>query len=147
MKQMELGGRLRDFVSQSLVEIVEGVLAARKSIEALGGRVATKEKMKTQSFTMPRESGSNVPMRKNAPTGEHLGIQETVVFDVAVTTREEVTGQAKTGIDIRVVSIGGKLSGGEMTEAVSRLQFSVPIEFPDAALTPAESPPVGQNQR
>jgi len=48
---------------------------------------------------------------------------------VAVTAASTVTGSGKTGIEVLGLAAGVKNEG--KTETVSRIKFSVPIQYPD----------------
>ncbi|MBY5812903.1 hypothetical protein [Rhizobium leguminosarum] len=103
---------LKDFVSETFKQIVEGVKEAR-AIGEDGKGIA---------------SSSRTKMEKTAPglMQDLNGALYTVVdFDVAVTAATKADGSA--GIDVFVF----KLQGGIDTEdqTVSRVKFSIPMKF------------------
>lgn len=48
-------------------------------------------------------------------------------FDMAVTSSGSVKGEAKAGISIQVVELGGKLKSTDLTENISRIRFSIGV--------------------
>lgn len=98
---------LKDFVRDTLTQIIEGVTEAQSS---------------TQEGTSVNPVGHGaVP----SPSWGHTPIQD-VEFDVAVTTTEE-TG-AGGGITVFGVGVGAKMS--DLSSSVSRIKFRVPVAFP-----------------
>ncbi len=112
---------LKDFVSKTLSQIVEGikeVQAGQTDVES-SGRIA----------------GRVNPPLMTAPGGlERKGVWVTdleipvefVEFDIAVTAEE--TAGAEAGVKVLGLSIAGDLGGKLGT--VSRVRFRVPIEWP-----------------
>lgn len=103
--------KLSEFVSDTLVEIMDGVVSAQRKWTEGG-----------QKGHINPLWGGYAEASKN--------IRE-VSFDVAVTVSESTTGGAKAGI--KVVGIGG-LGGNLQTEVanskVSRIAFTIPIAPP-----------------
>jgi hypothetical protein len=113
---------LKDFVAETLVQIVEGVEDARKRVE-------------------DKSVGVNPQM---ATTHDHAGAQgllhiggqtfaQVVQFDVALTVLE---GKGtKGGIGIFAGGIGLGSSGQSQTEnsSVSRVKFSIPLVLPTSS--------------
>lgn len=114
---------LKVFVSETLTQIVEGVLDAQKKLAALGSSAATNPTL--------RQEGSN---RKHGPESQ-------VEFDVAVTVATQTgdtsgeKASAKVGM-LSVVSFGASTdlssstSAAQPNEAVSRVRFSVKLAKP-----------------
>ncbi|TAN46369.1 MAG: hypothetical protein EPN26_15245 [Rhodospirillales bacterium] len=100
---------LKDFISSSLVQIVEGVQAA---LDAVGNN---------------HTSGAKInPMVAH---GAHTNPKD-VEFDIAVTVTGGANLNGKVGIKIASFQVGG---GGEKkseTQAVSRIKFAVPVSVP-----------------
>jgi hypothetical protein len=95
---------LREFVKQSLVDIVAGVSESMNDISQLGGKV-------------------------NRSFNEREATQD-IIFDVAVTASESMTGTGTGGIKVMGMGIEGELSADGKQSITSRLQFKVPVTFP-----------------
>jgi hypothetical protein len=102
---------LKMFVTTTLVQIIEGVQEAIKQISP---------------------SGSSAKIN---PTSNHALYSDPkdVNFDVAVTVADKVSGEGKAGLKVMSIEIGG--GGGKISEseAVSRIQFSVPVSVPSTS--------------
>ncbi|WLD11857.1 hypothetical protein [Planctellipticum variicoloris] len=109
-------------MTETLVDIVKGVIAARYVIEESGGRVASKTK---NTLQFPREVSGSLTSKAEA-----LGISESVAFDLAVTTRSESTSNKSGQVQVWVLQAGGGEDSSIMGEQVSRIRFSVPLTFP-----------------
>lgn len=108
--------KLKDFVTQSLVDILEGIKDAQQK--------------EVGCFVSPSSIGNhNFPENRRVENSQR--IQSTVVeFDVAISAETEDEGQAKVGfINVISGSLGAKLNTKETN--VSRIKFSVPIIFPE----------------
>ncbi len=102
---------LKDFVAETLSQIVEGVQIAQK-----------------------REDGTNVnAAMAGAEFGGHLvnvgtyGVATRVDFDVSVTA--ETKGGA--GAKLSVFGIGAEGGAGHTAGSANRISFSVPVRLPD----------------
>lgn len=127
---MALGGRLEEFVHQTLVEIVTGVVQARAAIEAVGGQVGTK--VIRRSKRVNNESGSfSVPS-----SCVSVGLSQSIEFDVAVSTRAEKSSKRDGKLQVWVLGIGGGDDSTVVASEVSRLRFSVPVKFPPSSRVP-----------
>src|SRR5262245_51389910 len=106
--------KLQEFVKESLLAIVQGVVEAQRELPELIGPEVDKP-----------EDAAN-PMFET--TTGHLA--QMVKFDVAVTTEDSTSGDAGGQIKILALSVGAKglISNAERT--VSRIQFEVPVILP-----------------
>lgn len=110
---------LKDFVAETLVQIVEGVADAQKRIHALGVGAAVN----------PHAVADNVAGK----TGRASAIQ----FDVAVTVTDESASRTGAGASVGFLSVisakmdaKAEASDSVRNEAVSRVQFSVNVAQP-----------------
>ena len=95
---------LKDFVQQTLVQIMEGVAEAQ-----------TKNK-----------SGGNIsPGRKGSPAKIHK-----VRFDVAITEGLTDTGKGKAGIFVAFANAGVEGAVEEYSSTYNRIKFGVPVVYP-----------------
>ncbi len=113
---------LKDFIAQTISQIMEGVIEAQKVAEEAGGAVNPKGQIYINQESAPF-------MDKDTTR-----IRDFINFDVAieVTDGKEQSGNAK----ISVLSIGG--FGGEITEGVqnksiNRVNFRLPVIYPKGA--------------
>lgn len=110
---------LREFVSMSLTQIVQGVADSASAISELGGAVS--------------------PAFSSGAKQEHIGVSRdgtntlvyAVDFDVALVASTNVGGEAGAKLQIAsFVNIGGKASASDKQESTSRVRFSVPLQLP-----------------
>ena len=103
--------KLSEFVSDTLVEIMEGVVAAQ------------------EQWTAGGKKGHINPVWGGYAEG-HKNIQN-VTFDVAVTVSESSKGEAKAGIKVLAVGeLGGTKALEQQSSNVSRISFIIPIAPP-----------------
>jgi hypothetical protein len=115
---------LRDFVSQSLQQIIEGVAIAQKASAQHGGRVNPDN----LSFAGAANSGQSI-----IHYDDRNNIAQSVEFDVAVTATESSVAGGKAGISIYAAQIGGKGERTTESSTVSRIRFKVLVMFPAGA--------------
>lgn len=109
---------LRQFVSDALVEIFEGVKDAKKKLSDEGGI-------------------NPAPMGNAADYAGTTGfmacgrkIATFVDFDVAVTAAEGTGTKGGIGVFAGVVGLGSQGQSSESNSKVSRIRFQVPVLFP-----------------
>ena len=112
--------KLSEFVEETLSQILEGVAAAQKSANELGGRVNPTPQVR--------------PAAAQTAVGSMQRIHE-VSFDVALTTTEESGKGGGVGVSVGVFGVGGKATASESSTSASRVQFEVPIAFPSEPKT------------
>lgn len=108
---------LKDFVSQTLIQIVEGVVTASARVAELGGAVSPEYHAKTEGTLGQSRDGKARPV-------------QAVEFDVAVVAGSESSVEAGGGLKISVLSVGAKGSGTDREQTTSRIQFVVPLQLP-----------------
>ena len=113
---------LQEFIKQSLVQIVAGIVDAQKEVEANGatinpsGLILVPEKVSGHART---DDGN---------------VTQNIEFDVAVTSTEGTGSKGGVGIAIGVVALGTQANSQQSSQAVSRLRFTVPILLPTQRL-------------
>ena len=111
---------LKDFVSETLTSILEGVATAQEKAKEVDAFVNPGGLMRNVSNTSDNSIWDN---RTN-------NFAQQVNFDVAVTAEDSATGGAK----VKVLSgiLGGDVGGEKANKnsIASRVQFSVPILLP-----------------
>ncbi len=100
---------LKEFISQSLFEITEGIREANEAYKAVPGR------SDDNAFQLWPSLGEK---------GGEKGIQ----FDLAVTTKEEIGGKGHASVGIKVLGAGADVEGQYAKENVSRIRFTVAIK-------------------
>ena len=125
---------LKDFVSISLTQIVEGVIAAQQRVGPTG------------AFVNPQDKLSKMGDPKGARfveipgTGYYLHELQSIEFDVAVTVAE--SSENKGGIGVATILTIGAMQGSESSvQSVNRIRFKVPVAFPLHAKTTKAAPP------
>ncbi|MGM0782983.1 MAG: hypothetical protein ACQEUM_02600 [Pseudomonadota bacterium] len=119
---------LKDFVAQTLVQIVEGVTEAQQHI----GEHA----LVSPVIQSGQEHASNQGFISTAN-----GYAQTVKFDVAVKASEGKVGKASGGIEVLSVSIGASGSKTDTSSSISRVQFAVPVVLPGGVRDGSPLPP------
>jgi len=107
---------LKDFVSETLKQIIEGVKAAQEQTGQMGGKVSP-------SLIANPDLVGVVTEKQQQPV-------QMVEFDVAVT---EATGKgSKAGIGVFFGAIGAGAQGESQSSstAMNRIKFSVPLLLP-----------------
>jgi hypothetical protein len=109
---------LKDFVSESIKQIIDGVNEAKRYADNYDAMVN------------PRRwswNSSNVLARYESNTGAAI---ENIEFDVAVTVTEGTNTKGGIGVFVGPVGIGSQGQSENSNSSVSRLKFSVPIVLP-----------------
>lgn len=106
---------LKDFIRQTLEQIVEGVSSARSHVEDRGGTI------NPTSITFRRDGEWN---------NFNSGMPQNVEFDVGLTSVDKKGATEGIGVFLGSVSLGKKNESGLEHTAVTRVRFSVPLVFP-----------------
>ena len=111
---------LKEFVSETLVSIVDGIKDAQQKSRDLGASVNPGGLMRNKDSVSTNSIWDN---RNN-------NYAQPVSFDIAITAEDSAQGGAK----VKVLSgiFGGDIGGekGSKNVLASRIQFSVPVLFP-----------------
>lgn len=110
---------LKEFISQALADVVQGVLDAQQVLGTNGKYI--NPELSTQQGTHEKH-------------GKLVSIQgqlvQTVEFDVAVTATEGTGTKGGIGVVAGIFALGAQGQSSEEVSAVSRIKFSVPITLP-----------------
>jgi hypothetical protein len=114
---------LKDFVSQTLCQIVEGVQAAQSQIEANGAVI-------NPSFLgdykeVAKHGGG---LMTNAG-----GYAQVVEFDVALTVTEGTGTKGGIGVFAGAITLGSSGQSSSESTSVSRIKFRVPLTMSRAS--------------
>ena len=118
---------LKQFISQALTSIVEGVVEAQDQTREHGAFINPGGLMRVV------KSISNDAIWDNRTNN----FARLVSFDVAVTTEEGTTTNAKIGVVAGVFNLGAGGASANKELAVSRIQFAVPVLLPVTELPSA----------
>lgn len=112
---------LKEFIQETLVQIVESVVTAREKIVESGGDVNPvggyfdQKSLGTRQWNWKR------------------GATEIVEFDVALTSSDTDEKKAGIGVFLGGIGIGSKVTEEVACSSMSRIKFSVPILLPSHA--------------
>ena len=118
---------LNDFISQSLIQIMDGVIEAQRHAKEIGARV-------NPINTHLADNMKTYKMTRGIPTAG-----QQIDFDIAVTIASggELEGSIDGEIKGTLVVVGADLAGNASTSqfdtssVISRVRFSVPVFLPE----------------
>jgi hypothetical protein len=120
---------LKDFVSKTLISIVDGVKVAQEKSQDLGASINPGGLMRNTTSVDNNAIWDN---RDN-------NYAQPVSFDIAITAEDSAQGGAK----VKVLSalFGGEIGGekGSKNVLASRVQFAVPVLFPTKEIDDPEA--------
>jgi hypothetical protein len=109
---------LKEFVAETLVQLVDGVIEA-------------------QARTKDKKAIINPTLIANSQTGK-IGVFDTsgapaqmVSFDVALTAMEGTATKGGIGLVVGPVALGSTGQSKEESSSISRVKFSVPVSLPE----------------
>jgi len=109
---------LKEFVAETLQQIMDGVGDAQDHAGEQGGAIAPKVSYRQdQGFIRMRHAHTDA-------------LVEEVTFDVAVTTAQRKDRKLGIAVLAASVGLGGQTEKQTRDERVSRVQFAVPVCFP-----------------
>jgi hypothetical protein len=109
--------QLKDFVSNTLNEIVEGIVAAQEFGRERGALVNPKGLTGLKTSVTYWDSATGT-----AP--------EQVEFDVAITAGEGKGTKGGIGVFVGSFALGSQGESESSKSSVSRVKFSIPVHFP-----------------
>lgn len=117
---------LKEFVSATIAQIVQGVVEAQKQAEEVGACVNPQDE-KASIVSNPLKPGSRFVQIPGK--GNYFNEIQYLEFDVAVTASAGT--ETKGGIGIaNIVTLGMIGTSDKSSESVSRIKFRVPVVFP-----------------
>lgn len=114
---------LKDFVSQAISQITEGVIEAQRKLSPSGALINPRMRHllpqgeKNYASVGWAEGGGNVPVLM-------------VNFDVAVTTTEGTKTSGGIGVVTGILSLGSTGASDRGNTAATRIAFQVPLMLP-----------------
>jgi len=113
---------IKEFVEDTLTQIVDGVQAAQERIGKSGASI----NRKGMTLRFDHLEGR----RYDPKTAE---IEERVQFDIAVTVEAGTGTKGGVGVFMGAIGLGSQGQSNNKDTYVSRVQFNVPIIFPPSA--------------
>lgn len=110
---------IEEFVSQTLQQITNGIVKAQEATAATGARI-------NPAGSLGIKQGASVLQTDT----DAMTYVTDVEFDIAVTAGNEQASGANAGIKVMGMSLGAKADVKYENEAVSRVQFKVPVAWP-----------------
>lgn len=101
---------LKDFISTSLKEIVDGISEAQEYAKKKGAII--------------NPSHYSVDLNK-AYTDLH-----NINFSILVSSGDQNNAEGGAGIFVGPVTLGGKVGSSEANQATNRIEFDIPIKYP-----------------
>lgn len=111
---------LKDFVSQTLGQIVSGVKEAQADALALGGEVN------------PRLNTNHAELGKQGFLGAGSRYAQVVHFDVALTVTEGTGTKGGIGVFTGAINLGSSGQSKAENISVNHVKFSVPLVLPSS---------------
>lgn len=108
---------LRQFISDALTQLVDGVIDAQVNAK---GKCALIAPGQETVILFPRDNSEPRFSRE----------RQVVEFDVAITVFESAGGKVGVGVFGGGVSLGAQAKGETSNQTLSHLKFSVPIYLP-----------------
>lgn len=109
---------LKEFVSEALVQIIEGVIDAHDRTKQFG------------AIVNPIISGSQEHGAKHGFVASTDGAAQMVHFDVALEAKEGTGTKGGIGVVTGIFSLGSSGQSNAENSTVSRVKFGVPIVLP-----------------
>jgi len=110
--------KLKDFVAETLREIIDGVVEAQEHYKTKGGSV------NSGNITFRTDQGLQMWDKK---TGQPV---QMVDFDVAVTTVEGSSTKGGIGVFVGPVGLGSQGKSDASSTSESKIRFQVPVLLP-----------------
>lgn len=107
---------LKEFISKSLTEIIDGVSEAQSYAKTKGAKINPAD----------FNGGSNSNFLLN-----NGGLGQEIEFDVAVNANETSDSKIGAGINVWGVGIGGHSTAGQENSITSRIKFNILVFLPN----------------
>jgi hypothetical protein len=109
---------LKDFVSETLRQIFGGVKEAQAFAVEHGGKVVPEKiAFRTDQGLQLWDKQDGTPI-------------QMIEFDVAVTTTEGTATKGGVGVFVGAMGVGSQGQSNASNQSVSRIKFTVPVQFP-----------------
>jgi len=116
--------QLRDFITETLVQIAQGIERANERLEGSSALVNPKN---VKTYTR----GENLVMRLSEDK-EHDRFADFIEFDVAAYAKEDAATKGTLGIVIGTIGLGTQGQSANSIGSESRIRFRIPMVMPTA---------------
>lgn len=106
---------LKDFIKETLEQIVEGVSSANNAVENHGGTI------NPEKSSFKRDGDWNIM---------NAGVPHNVDFDVGLTSIDKKGSAEGIGVFLGSVNLGKKNESDVEQTAVTKVKFSIPLVLP-----------------
>jgi hypothetical protein len=107
---------LMDFISESLIQIIEGVISAQEYARKSEAHNALKVNTTHPGITQPFGLASSAT--------------SIIDFDVAVTASERAGTESKVGVLVTVLGAAVQGRSDVISSSISRIKFAIPLQLP-----------------
>ena len=101
---------LHDFVRETLVQVIKGVVDAQNSDVVKNSNAAV----------APAGQG----------TLDKASLNQVIEFDVAVTAKEDKQTKGEASVSITLIKLNTQGASGKSNEAINKIKFKIPIFLP-----------------
>lgn len=112
---------LKNFISDTLIQIAEGVKDSQSRYKELGGKVVPK------GF---RHMNGNINWGKENPMNGDASILCDVSFEVALKSGEKSNEGAGVSVLFGAIGLGGKHEGEINSTSLTSVKFNIPVSLP-----------------
>jgi hypothetical protein len=109
---------LKDFISETLKQIIEGVKSAQEFANTENAVIVPKS---IQNTVMEQGMFRNYE-------GTRFG--QWIAFEIEVSTNEDLQKKGGAGIFVGSVAVGGQASTGKSKGGSSKISFKIPVYLP-----------------
>ena len=111
---------LKTFITQSLTEIIDGVVDAQKYA------LEKDAKINPKGLSLLKSN----PTQSTFSDGRRENFTQMIDFDIAVSANQDMKDKGGIGVFAGAIGIGGQMENQETNSKVSRIKFSIPIFLP-----------------
>lgn len=120
---------LKDFVSETLKQITEGVIEAQKQAKAVGAWINPQDRGACTAFSVQNPTKVRFAEIVGPNHTGYLNEVHVVEFHVALTVTEREGKESGIGI-AKILNVGTSRESAASEESVTNIRFNVPIVFP-----------------
>lgn len=108
---------LKDFISETITQLIEGIVDAQSRVDSKGGRVCPYTANKLEHKYVVAKTTDKLPV-------------VAVDFDVLVTASEGTGTKGKIGVVAGMFTLGSQGESKHSNQSASRIKFMVPVALP-----------------
>lgn len=112
---------LKDFITNTLTQIAEGVKNSQESFKKLGGTV---------NPSGLRQISGDIPFGKDTPIQGDAHLLCNVQFEVSLTSDNASNASGGIGVLFGSLSIGGKAGSENKEISLNKVKFNIPVTLP-----------------